>query len=118
MTIYRKVVNKEVYMTPKSANEHLLNFSIDTKNLRQEQVRLLKSIQSMLLHVATTEHEKDFFEGSADLMRMCAALIKQANFCKKLKTTNGIPYANQALEYSLDVLSEHMSSSKIITYDN
>ena len=59
-----------------------------------------------------------FFNGSADLLRMCAALIKQANFTEKLKGIDGIPYANQALEYSIDVLQEQIANAKVVTYDN
>ena len=31
---------------------------------------------------------------------------------------NDIPYAEQVLEYSLDVLQDQMSLSKVVSYDN
>ena len=51
-------------------------------------------------------------------MRMCAALIKQARFAEHLKGVDDIPYAEQALEYSMDLLQENFLKSKIINYDN
>lgn len=90
---------------------------IDSTHLNAAQVRLLKSINSMIAQVLTTEEEADFFEGSAEVMRMCAALIKQAHFADDLKIS-GIPYADQAIEYSMDVLTEHLTNSKVVHYDN
>lgn len=91
---------------------------LDASELTNQQVRLIKSINAMLAHVVTTDEEEEFFEGSAEFMRMCASLIKQSNFSTELKGKNDIPYAEQALEYSMDTLMEHMSNSKVVHYDN
>ncbi|MCK5072628.1 MAG: hypothetical protein KAQ98_04325 [Bacteriovoracaceae bacterium] len=99
-------------------NESFLTLKVDTEELTSAQIRLIKTLHSMILHVVTTDKESEFFDGSADLLRMCAALIKQSNFTEKLKTQNGIPYADQALEYSMDILTEHMTNAKVVTYDN
>lgn len=98
--------------------DRLIRIEIDGSELTPQQVRLIRSINTMLAHVLVTENEEEYFEGSAEFMRMCAALIKQAHFTDKLKDVNNIPYAQQALEYSLDVLQEYVTTSKVITYDN
>ncbi|HLE12864.1 MAG: hypothetical protein A2504_13460 [Bdellovibrionales bacterium RIFOXYD12_FULL_39_22] len=96
----------------------ILPIEIETQDLTPSQIRLIKSLNSMLLHVITTDEESEFFEGSAEFMRMCAALIKQARFAEHLKGVDDIPYAEQALEYSMDLLQENFLKSKIINYDN
>lgn len=91
---------------------------LDAAELSTQQIRLIKSINAILANVVTTDSEEDFFEGSAEFMRMCASLIKQANFAENLKGIDGIPYAEQALEYSMDMLTEHITNSKVVHYDN
>ena len=95
-----------------------LNIEIDTNGLTDSQVRLIRSLNAMLAHVLLTEDESEFFDGSGEFMRMCAALIKQSHFTEKLAAQDNIPYAEQALEYAVDVLSEHMTLSKVVQYDN
>ncbi|MAE59429.1 MAG: hypothetical protein CME69_11145 [Halobacteriovorax sp.] len=90
---------------------------VDATELTDAQVRLLKSVNAMMEHVLTTDEESEFFEASAEAMRMCASLIKQAHFAHDLEI-DGIPYAEQALEYSMDILNEHMTNSKVVQYDN
>lgn len=90
---------------------------VETTELSSAHLRILKTLNKMLTHVLTTDDEGEYFDGSAEAMRLCASLIKQARFIEDAR--NGkIPYAEQALEYSIDVLQEHMSSSKVINYDN
>ena len=98
--------------------EQLIKIEIDGSELTPQQVRLIKSLNTMLTHVLLTESEEEYFEGSAEFMRMCAALIKQARFTEELKDQSNIPYAQQALEYSVDVLQEYVAASKVVTYDN
>ncbi|MBK26523.1 MAG: hypothetical protein CME70_21165 [Halobacteriovorax sp.] len=95
-----------------------LNIEIDTNGLTDAQVRLIRSLNAMLTHVLLTDEESEFFDGSAEFMRMCAALIKQSHFTEKLLAEENIPYADQALEFAVDVLSEHMTLSKVVQYDN
>ena len=101
-----------------SLKEQLIKIEIDGSELTPQQVRLIKSLNTMLTHVLLTESEEEYFEGSAEFMRMCAALIKQARFTEELKDQSNIPYAQQALEYSVDVLQEYVAASKVVTYDN
>ena len=49
---------------------------------------------------------------------MCASIIKQARFTEQLKGKDNIPYAQQALEYSMDVLNEYITNAKVVSYDN
>lgn len=101
-----------------SIKEKLIKIEIDGSELTAQQVRLIRSLNTMLAHVMLTENEEEYFEGSAEFMRMCAALIKQARFTEHLKDASNIPYAQQALEYSVDVLQEYVTASKVVTYDN
>ena len=101
-----------------SLKNNMIKIEIDGSELTPQQVRLIKSLNTMLTHVLLTENEEEYFEGSAEFMRMCAALIKQARFTEELKDQSNIPYAQQALEYSVDVLQEYVTSSKVVTYDN
>ena len=95
-----------------------LNIEIDTNGLKPAQVRLIRSLNAMLTHLLVTDEEAEFFDGSAEFMRMCAALIKQSHFTERLLAEENIPYADQALEFAVDVLSEHMTLSKVVHYDN
>lgn len=101
-----------------SLKERTIRIEIDGSELTPNQVRLIRSLNTMLAHVMLTENEEEYFEGSAEFMRMCAALIKQAHFTENLKDQSNIPYAQQALEYSMDVLLEYVAASKVVTYDN
>ena len=100
-----------------SKNKNVLNIQIDATELTDAQLRVLKSINSLFAHVLTTEEESEYFDGGAELMRMCASLIKQAHFVNDLKSDN-IPYAEQVIEYSMDALQECVGNSKVVTYDN
>ena len=95
-----------------------LNIEIDTHGLTPAQVRLIRSLNAMLTHLLITDEEAEFFDGSAEFMRLCASLIKQSQFTERLLADDDIPYADQALEFAVDVLSEHMTLSKVVQYDN
>jgi hypothetical protein len=90
---------------------------IDTTELRPHHVRQMKNLMKLMEHILSTDSEVDYFDGSAEAIRMCAALIKQARFIEGMKEAN-IPYADQVLEFSVDVLQEHISTAKVVTYDN
>ncbi len=104
-------------MANKPANQKLI-IELDTSELTNAQVRMIRSLNTVLAQLLLTNDESEFFENSSELMRLCASLIKQATFphqsLKKTKT----PYADQALEYSLDNLQENINAEKIISYDN
>ena len=104
-------------MTNKTIETKYLDIKIDSEHLSANQIRLIKAINSMITHVLTTSKEDEYFDGSADLIRMCGALVKQALFTE-INTKSSIPYGEQALEYAVDLLKEHMEQSKVVTYDN
>jgi len=98
--------------------EDCLTMEIDTRGLTPAQVRLIRSINSLLLHVMKTSDESEFFDGSAEFMRLCASLIKQSFFANQLNANEDISYAAQALEYSMDMLQEFVEEQKVVQYDN
>ncbi len=104
-------------MIIKPASQQKMFIEIDTTEMSASQIRMLKTLNSLLSHVLVTESEGEFFENSAEVMRMAASLIKQANFVNDMKMDD-IPYAEQVLEYSLDVLQDQISLSKVVSYDN
>ena len=101
-----------------SVKNSTVKIEIETQDLSAQQVRLLKSINTMMLHVLKSEDEDQYFEGSAELMRMCSALVSQAHFNESTKNATTIPYAQQALEYAMDVVQEYIEKQKVISYDN
>ena len=105
-------------MTKFKQERQKLIIEVDTAKMTEAQIRLIKTLTSTLPEVILTHEESVFFEESAEFMRMCASLIQQSRFAEGLKTVNEIPYAEQALEYSIDILQEHMEKSKVVNYDN
>lgn len=105
-------------MSKKPANPNILTLTFDTTELSPAQVRLVRRMHAMLADLLTTDEEGEYFEGSAELMRLCAAMIKQSHFSDSKLRTASIPYGEQALEYSMDALQEQMSQSRVLTYDN
>lgn len=96
------------------ANKVIINF--DESKLSAAQVRLIKTMNALLLHNMTTENEGEFFDSCAELMRVCAGIINQSKFPSEAK--ENIPYAKQAIEYSIDILQEHVEEDKITRLDN
>lgn len=107
----------EVRMAHHSINKEKLFIEIDASELSPAHKRLLRTLNTLLQQVLTTEQEDLYFEGSAEIMRQCAALIKQARFIDNEKMAS-IPYAEQALEFSLDTLQEQIEGMKVVSYDN
>lgn len=104
-------------MTEIKQEGNQVSVKFNTDKLGPNQVRLLKQISTMLDQVTSTEDEEVFFESSAELMRLCASIITQSRFAETLIHMDNIPYAEQALEYSLEVLQEHITTSKVVNYD-
>lgn len=101
-----------------ATKEKSIKIEISTEELTPQQVRLIRSFNALLTQLILTDNEEEYFEGSAEFMRTCAALIKEARFSSNLKDQNNLPYAQQALEYSVDVLQEYVTSAKVVSYDN
>ena len=105
-------------MATSKLEQKSLNIKFDTTELNSSQIRLIKSICSMLNHVLTTDDECDYFDGSADLMKMVAGAVKQANFSTEWQANTDIPYAEQALEFCMDMVADQMHGDDIIRHDN
>lgn len=96
-----------------------VTLTMDTTDLSECQVRLVKSINHLLSVVLKTDDEAEYFESSAELLRTVASAVKQANFGTELIAGDEpIEYTQQALEFSLDLLSEQVYGNKVISYDN
>ena len=98
----------------KQKNHQTISLKIDTKSLSPDQIRLLNALFHSIYQTVIAKNENEYFTGSAESLRMCAALIKQSNF----GLNRDIPYSQQALEYSLEILQEYLDASKLITYDH
>ncbi len=96
-------------------NHGKLTIDIDTSELTQAQLRAIKTINMLMAHIVTTDEEADYFDGTAEVMRICASLVKQSHFCQK---NSSIPYGDQAIEFAIESLTELMESSSVIKYDN
>lgn len=95
-----------------------VKIEIDTKEMTPQQIRLLRTLNTLMVHVLQAEDEEQYFEGSAELIRVAASLITQAKFNEETKKQTSIPYAKQVLEYSMDILAEYMEDQKVVAYDN
>ena len=94
-----------------------LSIKVKTQKLTPQQVRLLKSAQSLLTHVLTTNNESDYFEASAELLKIFSSIIQHAHFSAAHKDS-GIAYDEQVLEYAFDSLREVLSEKSLKTFDN
>lgn len=99
-------------MMPKSKD---ITMKMNTEELTATQIRLVKSIHSLLANVLVADEEGEYFEASAELLKKTAELIKHASFATENKT---ISYGDQAIEYAIDTLSEEMGERRIHNIDN
>ena len=104
-------------MAHSSTIKEKIFIEINTSELSSAQIRSIKTLNVLLEHVLTAENEGEYFDGSAEVMRLCASLIKQSQFIQNTQLSD-IPYAKQALEFSVDMLQEQMTNMKVVNYDN
>jgi hypothetical protein len=88
---------------------------IDCSMMKDQQKRLVKSINSLLQHVLSTKDEEDYFQSSTELMRLLATAIKKSNFNQE---NHSIAYDQQVLEFCVDTLSDQVYSNEVEQYDN
>lgn len=100
---------------PKNA-ENTMNIEVQTDDLKQHQIRLIKTINTLLGHVLTTDQEDEYFESSSELLRIVATAIKKSNFSEA--NEHPIEYGQQALEYCVDILNDQVYEGDLIKYDN
>ena len=94
-------------------NELLLK--VNTEELTPTQVRLIKTIHSLLANVIAADEESEFFEASSELMKKTAEAIKHSTFATEHKQ---MAYGDQAVEFAVDTLNECMDENKIQNLDN
>jgi hypothetical protein len=92
-----------------------LTIKLNTEELTPTQIRLLKSVNSLLTHVLTAEDEAEYFDFSAELLRKTAELIKHAQFANQQTHMN---YGEQAVEYAVDFLNENLDKNGAGNIDN
>ncbi len=97
-------------LTEKKSPTLLLN--LNTKNLKPEQIRLIKRINTVLHQVLKTQGQEDFFRSSAELLTLAASAINFSQFEKEQDFTR------EALGYALDTLEENIEHKKLIHYDH
>ena len=96
-------------------NNKELIIKINVEELTPTQVRLLKSVTSLLTHVMSSDEESEYFEMSSELMKKVAETIKHADFANKNKE---MAYGDQAVEFAIDFLNDSMDCKKIHNIDN
>lgn len=99
-------------------SEKKLNLELDVTELNNEQIRLIKSISTMLTHIMSTEHEDEYFDHSSELMTLVANAVKKANFSADFEQTSKIEYGRQALEFCVDHLADQIYQDNVARYDN
>lgn len=92
-----------------SKKEMELILKMDTEGMSPAQIRLVKSIHSLLAHVLSSEEESEYFEASAELMKKTAELIKHSAFAT---THKNMSYGDQAVEFAVDTLNESLEENK------
>jgi hypothetical protein len=96
----------------------VLKIEVDSLEMSEQQMRLVKSINSLLSHVMTTDDESEYFNSSSELMRLVATAIKKSNFADGYGENADIPYGNQVLEFCVDKLSDQVYEDDVMKYDN
>lgn len=88
---------------------------LDTEGLSSTQVRLVKTIHSLLATVISSDEESEYFEASAELLKKAAEVIKHSHFASENKS---ISYGDQAVEFAIDSLNECLDGNKVQNLDN
>lgn len=95
-----------------------LNLEYDTTLLSPQQIRLIRTLSASLEQLLETDNEEEFFECSAELLKLSAKAIKISHFAEQVKGTDKESYLDQAVEYSLDSVEDGLENHKILTFDN
>jgi mevalonate kinase len=91
---------------------------IKSTGLTEQQKRLIRSVNTLIVELLETEKEDEFFEHTEEVVRLVAALVKQSNFPAFVKGDGEILYAEQALESSFEKVQEKLYTEEINVYDN
>jgi hypothetical protein len=96
-----------------NAKEIIIKINVD--ELSPTQVRLLKSVTSLMTNVLAAEDESEYFEMSAQLMKKVAETIKHSDFATKNKQ---MEYGDQAVEFAVDFINESLDQNSVQNIDN
>lgn len=98
-----------------SKPEQELLIKLNIEDMTPTQVRLLKSITSLLSTVVSADEEGEYFDTSSELFKKVAELVKHSQFAEKNRKIN---YGEQAVEYSIDNLNDDLDSKNLQNMDN
>lgn len=87
------------------------------KELAPQQTRLIKTCIISMLELSQTHDEDEFFNTAKDLFQNLAAIMKHSHFQSTAGKANKIAYAEQAIELSIEILSDDLYNSKLKKYD-
>ena len=102
----------------KSTKKSSITIEIDSTGLSPAHLRMIRTFNGLMVDLLSTKSETEYLNQSAEVLRICASLIQQASFIEQGKETCKIPYSEQVLEYSMDVLQEHMQKANVTNWDN
>jgi hypothetical protein len=91
-----------------------LVIKLNTEELNSTQIRLIKSVNALLIHVIAAEDEAEYFETSANLLKKAAELIRHSSYVHQNKDMS---YGDQAVEFAVDFLNESLDQ-KFQNIDN
>jgi hypothetical protein len=97
----------------KDSSEIVIKLNVE--ELSPTQIRLIKSVHSLIAHVLVADDEAEYFDAGAALLRKSAELIKHSSFATSNKD---ISYGDQAVEYAVDFLNEILGEQKLNSIDN
>ena len=93
--------------------------TLNTRNLTEKQLRILKQIHFLTIEAMKTDCEVEFFEKSSMLMNQMAKALMHSNFGGADEFNfDKIPYAKQALEYSIENLEDLLEGKVSEDFDH
>jgi len=105
-------------MTAHATGRNVLNLKIEADELSESQVRLIKSINSLLVYNMTIDEEAEYFESSAQLLNLISLAIRESNFLQDHNKSDKKNLGNQAIEYALESLIEGSEKLHFYSLDN
>lgn len=85
--------------------------------LAPQQTRLIKTCIIAMLEISKTQSEDAFFNTAKELFQNVAAIMKHSDFQSTAGKINRIAYAEQAIELSIEILTDELYSTKLKKYD-
>ncbi|MBF0312538.1 MAG: hypothetical protein HQK50_12530 [Oligoflexia bacterium] len=100
-----------------STQKDQLNLTLDISRLSEQQVRMIRAFNALVVELLSTSTEEGYFEKSSEVLRLWAMAVKNTNFSHQ-KHIDNINYSDQAIEYAIDSLMEFLNSPKSSSFDN